>query len=104
LAGPASWGRPPSSPTRRAADLAVEVRQQGAQGSATGVEVVQVGAVGGFHRQGAAHAVGLHRTLVDAAAQVVQAGTEAAEFTGEIDRKSTRLNSSHVKTSYAVFC
>src|SRR5690606_39385473 len=27
-----------------------------------------------------------------------------AESGGRIDRKSTRLNSSHVKTSYAVFC
>src|SRR5436309_6411437 len=27
-----------------------------------------------------------------------------AKFTGEVDRKSTRLNSSHVKISYAVFC
>src|SRR5690606_847424 len=26
------------------------------------------------------------------------------KFTGEQDRKSTRLNSSHVKISYAVFC
>src|SRR5690606_40297409 len=37
-------------------------------------------------------------------------GTSAAlaisgiPFQGPIDRKSTRLNSSHVKTSYAVFC
>src|SRR5690606_41744472 len=28
----------------------------------------------------------------------------AAAACGEQDRKSTRLNSSHVKTSYAVFC
>src|SRR5690606_42061977 len=27
-----------------------------------------------------------------------------ADFQSFIDRKSTRLNSSHVKTSYAVFC
>src|SRR5690606_41860542 len=31
-------------------------------------------------------------------------GTEAAELTDRLDRKSTRLNSSHVKISYAVFC
>src|SRR5690606_39619020 len=29
---------------------------------------------------------------------------ELAEKLGELDRKSTRLNSSHVKISYAVFC
>src|SRR5690606_41289559 len=28
----------------------------------------------------------------------------ASKFTIDIDRKSTRLNSSHVKISYAVFC
>src|SRR3712207_7118431 len=27
-----------------------------------------------------------------------------AEFFGEVDRKSTRLNSSHANISYAVFC
>src|SRR5690625_5720643 len=30
--------------------------------------------------------------------------TEALEVTDEEDRKSTRLNSSHVAISYAVFC
>src|SRR5690606_42051090 len=32
------------------------------------------------------------------------AGAAAATSTRRIDRKSTRLNSSHVKNSYAVFC
>src|SRR3712207_7584192 len=32
-------------------------------------------------------------------------GTSITEFTGkELDRKSTRLNSSHANISYAVFC
>src|SRR5690606_41186270 len=32
-------------------------------------------------------------------------GSEAAgSFVSDLDRKSTRLNSSHVKISYAVFC
>src|SRR5690606_40335930 len=31
-------------------------------------------------------------------------GTILYQFTPETDRKSTRLNSSHVKNSYAVFC
>src|SRR5690625_6692385 len=29
---------------------------------------------------------------------------EKAEYSPEIDRKSTRLNSSHVATTYTVFC
>src|SRR5690554_7770957 len=29
---------------------------------------------------------------------------QSSEFRGEQDRKSTRLNSSHVRISYAVFC
>src|SRR5690606_27994108 len=29
---------------------------------------------------------------------------DAGEFPGALDRKSTRLNSSHVKISYAAFC
>src|SRR5439155_24922893 len=31
-------------------------------------------------------------------------GARAGELEGNIDRKSTRLNSSHVAISYAVFC
>src|SRR5690606_42023418 len=31
-------------------------------------------------------------------------GAEGAAWCGQRDRKSTRLNSSHVKISYAVFC
>src|SRR5690606_41358327 len=33
-----------------------------------------------------------------------RAAVFGAELVGEQDRKSTRLNSSHVKISYAVFC
>src|SRR5690554_7191169 len=29
---------------------------------------------------------------------------DSGKYLGEIDRKSTRLNSSHVRISYAVFC
>src|SRR5690606_41642549 len=39
-----------------------------------------------------------------AAFQVLQVQLIAFTFDDELDRKSTRLNSSHVKTSYAVFC
>src|SRR5690606_41422835 len=35
---------------------------------------------------------------------IILPGTEIMGEVQEIDRKSTRLNSSHVKISYAVFC
>src|SRR5690554_291027 len=39
------------------------------------------------------------------AGEQYQAGLEASgPFAGALDRKSTRLNSSHVRISYAVFC
>src|SRR5690349_15269271 len=37
-------------------------------------------------------------------AAAIGAGLPVTEPTGSIDRKSTRLNSSHVEISYAVFC
>src|SRR5690606_37572481 len=41
----------------------------------------------------------------DAAGNIYVVGeTDSADFSGITDRKSTRLNSSHVKISYAVFC
>src|SRR5690606_42154771 len=36
--------------------------------------------------------------------QVFAVGKQFGEQTIQVDRKSTRLNSSHVKISYAVFC
>src|SRR3712207_6946831 len=46
------------------------------------------------------------RKWMDAALASSEAGSEAAFATvdAKTDRKSTRLNSSHAKTSYAVFC
>src|SRR5690606_40513954 len=41
----------------------------------------------------------LRRTPADEVKTIVEKGVPAA-----LDRKSTRLNSSHVKISYAVFC
>src|SRR5690606_42038167 len=52
-----------------------------------------------FSRQPTAYPV-----RAGAAAQHRTAPTHAARFAGGSDRKSTRLNSSHVKISYAVFC
>src|SRR5688572_31529725 len=42
--------------------------------------------------------------FVDAHTHPVFAGTRVDEFEERIDRKSTRLNSSHSQISYAVFC
>src|SRR5690606_40117479 len=40
----------------------------------------------------------------DRAAGARRGGTRRARVAPRLDRKSTRLNSSHVKISYAVFC
>src|SRR5690606_41944076 len=40
----------------------------------------------------------------DSEDRVVATTDEPHAVAGELDRKSTRLNSSHVKISYAVFC
>src|SRR5690606_41293573 len=75
----------PSFPTRRSSDLLLDDRGQHQR------------LLGGGQRQAGGAAGpralqrGVHR-VVGAAQQV------------EVDRKSTRLNSSHVKISYAVFC
>src|SRR5690606_39787824 len=45
------------------------------------------------------------RMLLDHFADIAQAGARTHHFDALVeDRKSTRLNSSHVKISYAVFC
>src|SRR5690606_41262371 len=52
------------------------------------------------------------KSIVELKDKVVQAGSQNQERVAELmsevkelqDRKSTRLNSSHVKISYAVFC
>src|SRR5690349_23067927 len=49
-------------------------------------------------------AAGAARTGGAVAAPGVREGQQTARFVPGRDRKSTRLNSSHVETSYAVFC
>src|SRR5690606_41198128 len=86
-----------------------------------GPEDLQLDAQGAVHGRGA-HDVALHPVPVageregvgvDAAGAVDErvAGPDgtglqetAHRSQGRVDRKSTRLNSSHVKISYAVFC
>src|SRR2546426_5363843 len=61
-----------------------------------------------FRSAGASLLIGLRiddagaATLVGAAAP--QPGPDTVELTAWVDRKSTRLNSSHLVISYAVFC
>src|SRR5699024_12489811 len=83
---------PPSFPTRRSSDLQAQ-------------HYIEVG----VDALGPAH-VGVGAGGADGAAQlgaeepVQQADQHRADQNDHEDRKSTRLNSSHVSISYAVFC
>src|SRR3712207_8418971 len=48
------------------------------------------------------HSLAHQQTLFDCGAAALEEQPEIAEF--RVDRKSTRLNSSHANISYAVFC
>src|SRR5690606_40856105 len=74
-------GAPHSSPTRRSSDLLT----------------IALDALGPTYLARAAE-IGMDPSLLHRVA-VIGSGT-----LDSLDRKSTRLNSSHVKTSYAVFC
>src|SRR5258707_2505612 len=50
------------------------------------------------------HLLNAIRNPVDLLYQTHAIPREVAKFTGWLDRKSTRLNSSHANISYAVFC
>src|SRR5215475_15572711 len=51
------------------------------------------------------YTLSLHDALpISPARSPVTTGRPPSRWSGWRDRKSTRLNSSHVKTSYAVFC
>src|SRR5690606_40639270 len=59
------------------------------------------------HRAGVADITVLRRRqahVTDFGPAAADAATEQIHLAEKTDRKSTRLNSSHVKTSYAVFC
>src|SRR5690606_41513446 len=92
---------PPTFPTRRSSDL--DLRQR------AGERIVDIdiddrsSAVLGFMQRVDDISLGARgMALVDAAAGDL-AGI-AVLIGLDVDRKSTRLNSSHVKISYAVFC
>src|SRR5690606_41943288 len=78
---------PPSFPTRRSSDL---IGMPGAEAYASVLN--RLAEVGGTAQTG------------EAAYYAVSDAPALEQALLEIDRKSTRLNSSHVKISYAVFC
>src|SRR5690606_41757420 len=55
-----------------------------------------------FH--GNAQFMSAYPALLSGARFVLRSRFSASRWIDQIDRKSTRLNSSHVKISYAVFC
>src|SRR5690606_41913761 len=92
----------PSFPTRRSSDL--YYRLAGEIGGAAGAQLVP--------RGGMASVVDALRQAAESAGATVLTGAPVSRILVEhgratgvaLDRKSTRLNSSHVKISYAVFC
>src|SRR5690606_40703058 len=99
-----SGAHPPalrSSPTRRSSDLAVPndaLLDAGPGARRAGVLRV---------REGRVQRVEVRLGLRGLAMTEVLEGLEEGDrvlAAGALDRKSTRLNSSHVKISYAVFC
>src|SRR5690606_41536048 len=91
-----SYGSPlvlPSFPTRRSSDLVV------LRGDAFGSKASRLGR----NSQGGFQGGGQHLPVVQVA-EVLVADIQPGLLQMLGDRKSTRLNSSHVKISYAVFC
>src|SRR3712207_8495755 len=58
----------------------------------------------GYFRTIAAEVLYIHRETAAALAYARGAIELLGAFPGQLDRKSTRLNSSHANISYAVFC
>src|SRR5690606_41885258 len=89
---------PPSLPTRRSSDLDIL--------GARGIRLDALVTAKVFHLLAALIAEEILDRVEDRARMRLDGnavlGTQRVEIEG--DRKSTRLNSSHVKSSYAVFC
>src|SRR5206468_11647474 len=90
--------RRPSSPTRRSSDLQPALQVH--------VLPPQREAAGAVTRMNAARAEQQRAVTADRTAptQHVEVGAIRGDGTLLLDRKSTRLNSSHDQISYAVFC
>src|SRR5690606_42065713 len=92
--GPATAAVCPLFPTRRSSDLVCGAAMQGLfKNPLASPDIIGVSSGG---------ALGAVVGIVVGGAMVHPWLVPAAAFAG--DRKSTRLNSSHVKISYAVFC
>src|SRR5690606_41378595 len=94
----------PSPPTRRSSDLHSEPSGATCPARADGRRVVAVGLgdEAARHSGPLRHLVGQGREgLEDVLGPLVVQRVDGIEPQGVEDRKSTRLNSSHVKTSYA---
>src|SRR5690606_41299634 len=90
----------PSFPTRRSSDLlSVEAMTFQALGEPSRLRIVELLRGGPFAVGDIAEVLGIRQPQVSKHLRVL---AEAGIVIG--DRKSTRLNSSHVKISYAVFC
>src|SRR5690606_42007184 len=95
--------RSPLFPTRRSSDLDEALVTPEVRGGRAQLELSAVGAHGQARVHRAVH------VLPEAALPEVGVGDEVGGTVDRAevdvrDRKSTRLNSSHVKISYAVFC
>src|SRR5690606_41757937 len=90
--GPAAHPRLPSFPTRRSSDLA-DLEDSSAPTPNAATRSAREQAVGAGRSRAPEHAPALRRR-----------GSTRRGSRTILDRKSTRLNSSHVKISYAVFC
>src|SRR5690606_42084551 len=84
----------PSFPTRRSSDLGQADAPRGGGRPPTRRHPLRAGRDGGAHPPRPARLRRLLRAR----------GGHARGAARRLDRKSTRLNSSHVKISYAVFC
>src|SRR5690606_41741785 len=90
VSAPLHHAQSPSFPTRRSSDL------QGVAIARGAAHDLELRGVGGAHN-------GNREPISRAQRREARAMTGSQRQAGG-DRKSTRLNSSHVKSSYAVFC
>src|SRR5690625_6352971 len=57
-----------------------------------------------YYKKGTEHPEYVPDFIVETSDYILMVETKSAQHKNEKDRKSTRLNSSHVAISYAVFC